>query len=77
LATTSSALALALYIDHRRLATIQLDEASSGSSSRRLMRRTDLIPMAEVETHNKEGDLWVVMNGDVWDLTEVRRPCEW
>lgn len=35
------------------------------------MRRTDLIAMAEVETHNKEGDLWVVMNGDVWDLTEV------
>lgn len=72
LATTSVALAAALYIDGRQRAAIQLDEAPTGSSSQRPMRRTDLIPMSEVESHNKEDDLWVVMNGDVWDLTEVR-----
>jgi cytochrome b involved in lipid metabolism len=27
--------------------------------------------MSEVEKHNKPGDLWVVIDGKVWDMTEV------
>jgi hypothetical protein len=27
--------------------------------------------MSEVEKHNKPGDLWVVIEGKVWDMTEV------
>jgi len=30
-----------------------------------------LIAMSEVEKHNKPGDLWVVIDGKVWDMTEV------
>jgi hypothetical protein len=30
-----------------------------------------LISMSEVEKHNKAGDLWVVIEGKVWDMTEV------
>ncbi|CED83134.1 mitochondrial cytochrome b2- [Phaffia rhodozyma] len=41
---------------------------SDGGSKR--MRRSDLIPMEEVEKHNTEDDLWIVLNGEVWDLTE-------
>ncbi|KAH8081967.1 FMN-dependent dehydrogenase-domain-containing protein [Filobasidium floriforme] len=29
-----------------------------------------LISMSEVEKHNKPGDLWVVIEGKVWDMTE-------
>lgn len=68
LVTASSSVVLALYLDSQRQ-TVQLDEAST--PSKRPMRRSELISMDEVSQHNKEGDLWVVMNGDVWDLTEV------
>ena len=27
--------------------------------------------MSEVEKHNKVDDLWVVIDGKVWDMTEV------
>jgi hypothetical protein len=30
-----------------------------------------LISMSEVEKHNTPGDLWVVIEGKVWDMTEV------
>lgn len=30
-----------------------------------------LISMSEVEKHNKPDDLWVVIEGKVWDMTEV------
>jgi hypothetical protein len=33
-----------------------------------------LIPYSEVNKHDNEGDCWVVINGKVYDLTEVR-PC--
>jgi L-lactate dehydrogenase (cytochrome) len=31
-----------------------------------------LIPYSEVNKHDNEGDCWVVINGKVYDLTEVR-----
>ena len=31
-----------------------------------------LIPYSEVIKHDHEGDCWVVINGKVYDLTEVR-----
>jgi hypothetical protein len=30
-----------------------------------------LIPYSEVNKHDNEGDCWVVINGKVYDLTEV------
>jgi hypothetical protein len=58
---------------------VLLDEARVRSPARKTktpggkLLRTD-IPMSEVEKHNSphEGDLWVVINQEVWDLSEVR-----
>jgi hypothetical protein len=56
-----------LWLVHRDGHRLHLDAESAFTSPK-------LIPMSEVEKHNTRDSLWVVINGKVYDLTEVNLP---
>lgn len=66
-ALIGSAVATQAYLNHNR---VFADEATHPVAS--VGGGRGLIPMSEVEKHKTKEDLWVVINGQVYDLTQVR-----
>lgn len=42
-----------------------------GKTDERSLQGAGLIPMSEVSTHDRRDDCWVVVDGQVWDMTGV------
>jgi hypothetical protein len=47
-------------------------EPRAGKTDERTLQGEGLIPMSEVEKHATKEDCWVVIGGQVWDMTNVR-----
>jgi hypothetical protein len=62
----------------RSWSPVHTDDSSvvPGRTDERTLQGTGLISMFEVEKHNKREDCWIVLEGQVWDMTGVSPPGE-
>lgn len=50
------------------------DRVLPGKTDERSLQGAGLIAMSEVAEHNRKEDCWVVIDGQVWDMTNVSIP---